>query len=84
MKRHIKRGEPVRWRLKKAREDMGLTLREVSERTNYSYGTLARAETGDLYKGKKPDIRRDAFWKTMSEFYQIPAEELMKIGDGDE
>lgn len=84
MKRHIKKDEHVRWNLKQARLAKGLSLREVAQRTNYSYGAIMQAERGLRYQGKKKDTRRDAFWETMSRFYEIPAEELMKIGDQDE
>ena len=81
MKRHIRKNEPVCWRMKRAREERGLTLSEVAEATNYSYGAVALAENGKRYQGTKKDVRRDAFWETMSEFFKVPAEELKQIGD---
>lgn len=84
MRRHVKKDERVRWRMREERTKRGLTLRQVAKKTNYSYGTIARAEMGNLYVGTKKDIRRDGFWKIMSDFYGVPKEELMKMGDKNE
>lgn len=64
--------------LRQARLERGLTLRQVEKATFYSHGTLSRAERGDLYIGNKSDIRREAFWRTMSEFYGKTVEELKR------
>lgn len=70
---------PVRSGLRKARTDKGLTLQAVADMTHYSYGTIARAERGLLYTGTKPDVRREAFWTAMSDFYGIPENELKEV-----
>lgn len=65
--------------LRKARIEKGLTLRAVSKETFYSYGSLARAERGTLYVGNKADVRRDEFWRTMSDFYGKSIDELKEV-----
>ena len=65
--------------LRKARLEKGLTLTQVEKATFYSHGTLSRAERGDLYVGNKSDVRRDEFWRTMSDFYGKSVEELKEV-----
>lgn len=79
MKRHIRRNEPMRWRMREERTRRGLTLRDVGKMTNYSFGTIHRAERGKLYVGGKSDKRRDEFWSAMSEFYSTPRAELERV-----
>lgn len=84
MKRHIRRNEPMRWRMREERTRRGLTLRDVGKMTNYSFGTIHRAERGKLYVGGKSDKRRDEFWSAMSEFYGVSKEELSKVGNNEQ
>lgn len=79
MKRRIESNEPWRWRLREARLARGLRLKDAAEATHYSYGAIARAERGILYAGNKKDIRRAEFWRIMSDFYGIPADELQRV-----
>lgn len=65
--------------LRKARLEKGLTLTQVEKATFYSHGTLSLAERGDLYVGNKSDVRRDEFWRTMSDFYGKSVEELKEV-----
>lgn len=65
--------------LRRARIEKGLTLRAVSKATFFSYGSLARAERGTLYVGNKADVRRDEFWRTMSDFYGKSIDELKEV-----
>lgn len=69
----------VKTGLRKARLEKGLTLTQVQKATFYSHGTLSRAERGDLYVGNKSDVRREEFWRTMSDFYGKSVEELKEV-----
>lgn len=65
--------------MREERTRRGLTLRDVGKMTNYSFGTIHRAERGKLYVGGKSDKRRDEFWRAMSEFYSTPRAELERV-----
>lgn len=66
-------------KLKKIREERGLTLKQVGRATHYSDITINFAENMRRYQGKKKDSRRDDFWRAMSDFYGVPAEELQEV-----
>lgn len=63
-------------KLRDARIARGLTLKQVSDMTGYSLGTIERAETKTLYSGTKNDYRRANFWQDMADFYGLPINEL--------
>lgn len=48
--------EIIRWALKKARRDAGLSLREAGERAGVSESTVFRIETGDTEAPKFADV----------------------------
>lgn len=81
MKRRLEPEEVLRPNLRRARLERGLTIDELGKLVHYSHSAIARAERGTLYSGKKKDVRRDEFWKTMSEFYGIPEEKLKEGED---
>lgn len=74
---HLKMRE---YRLKR-----GLTLEQVGERTYYSWSSIQQAEVGKMYNGRKrKDPRTEAFWQTMSDFYDISIPTLRRwVKDGD-
>ena len=74
MGRHQKKGN----RMRQIRLERGLTLENVAADTHYCHVTIGRAETMDQSTFKRKDIRRDAFWETMSNYYGVPAEELRR------
>lgn len=78
MKRHIRRNEVMRWRLREARLERGLSLRDVGKAIHYSYITIERAERGIMYNTEVPTKAAEEFWRIVSDFYGIPAEELKK------
>lgn len=78
MKRHIKRSEVMRWRLREVRLERGLSLRDVGKTIHYSYVTIARAERGVIYNTEKPTKSAQEFWRIISDFYGVPEEELKK------
>lgn len=65
-------------RMRQIRRERGLSLRQVAEKTFYCEQAIGSAERGIHYNGEDFDDRRDKFWKTMSEFYKVPVEELRK------
>lgn len=81
MKRRLEPEEVLRPNLRKARVERGLTINELGRLVHYSHSAIARAERGTLYSGTKKDIRREAFWKTMSEFFDLPIDYLMETND---
>ena len=64
--------------MRQIRRERGLSIRQVSEKTFYCPQSIASAERGEHYHGQAKDVRRETFWKAMSDFYQVPIEELQK------
>lgn len=69
----------ARHELIKARKESGITLREVSEKSNYSEQTIYRAEHGTLYL-KDGTKASDSFFTAMETIYGISKEVLRKRG----
>lgn len=69
----------ARHNLIKAREESGLTLKQVSKITFYSDQTIHRAEFGTLYEFDGTEAS-NRFFEAMEKLYGIPKEVLRKRG----
>ena len=75
-----KRRSPYEMRitnLRKARIEQGLIIEDVARLTGYSFSTIVKAEQGRVNNKRPNDSRTQLFWKTMSDFYGKPEEELI-------
>lgn len=80
------RGRPmntknVRYRMREERLKRGLSIEKLADEVHYSKVAIQQAESGKRYAGKNRSVTRDAFWDALSEYFNTPKEELMKIGD---
>ena len=71
----------IRYRFREERRKRGLSIEELADEVHYSKAAIQQAESGKRYDGRNKSITREAFWDVMSEYFNIPKEELMKIGD---
>ena len=77
--RRRKREEQYRWHLIKARQDSGLTLREISSKTFYCPAQIVAAERGRAFP-KDGSVSSLNFFQVMENFYGVPREILRKRG----
>ena len=71
----------IRYRFREERLKRGLSIQKLADEVHYSFAVIQQAESGKRYAGKNRSVTRDAFWDVMSEYFNTPKEELMKIGD---
>lgn len=71
----------IRYRFREERRKRGLSIEKLAEEVHYSKAAIQQAESGKRYDGRNKSITREAFWDVMSEYFNTPKEELMKIGD---
>lgn len=74
MSRHQRKGN----RMREIRLERGLTLENVARDTHYHHVTIGKAEREIYDPNRKKDVRRDAFWETMSTYYGVTVEELRR------
>lgn len=63
-------------RMRQIRRERGLSLKQVADKTFYCGYAIGCAERRVRYQGDDSDERSTKFWKTMSDFYGVPVEDL--------